>query len=52
MCECANYELRRTATDNQATFPEAAGSVLGNFYMNDYLESSSTVRDATRKGKD
>ena len=30
---CANYALRRTATDNKATFPEAARSVLSNFYM-------------------
>ena len=49
---CANYALRRTATDNQATFPEAAGSVLSNFYMDDYLESSLTVEDATQKAKD
>ena len=35
----ANYALRRTAMDNQATFPEAAQSVLSSFYMDDYLES-------------
>ena len=49
---CANYALRRTATDNKATFPEAARSVLSNFYMDDYLESSLTVEEATRKAKD
>ena len=49
---CANYALRQTATDNKATFPEAARSVLSNFYMDDYLESSSTVEEATRKAKD
>ena len=49
---CANYALRRTATDNQAMFPEAARSVLNNFYMDDYLESSPTVEEATRKAED
>ena len=48
----ANYALRRTATDNKATFPEAAGSVLNNFYMDDYLELSLIVEEATRKAKD
>ena len=49
---CANYALRRTATDNKETFPEAARSVLSNFYMDDYLELSLTVEEATRKAKD
>ena len=49
---CANYALRRTATDNQSTFPEAAQSVLSNFYMDDYLESCPTVEEATRKAED
>ena len=44
--------LRRTATDNQSTFPEAAQSVLSNFYMDDYLESCPTVEEATRKAGD
>ena len=34
---CANYALRRTATENKATFPEAVGSVLKNFYLDDNL---------------
>ena len=49
---CANYALRRTETDNKATFAEAARSVLSNFYMDDYLQSSLTVEEATRKAKD
>ena len=49
---CANYALKRTATDNQDKFPEAAGSVLTNFYMDDYLESSPTVEEATQKATD
>ena len=49
---CANYNLRRTATDNASQFPEAAQSVIDNFYMHDYLESSPTAEEATRKAKD
>ena len=49
---CANYALRRTATDNASQFPEAARSVINNFYMDDYLESSPTAEEANRKAKD
>ena len=49
---CANYALRRTATDNTSQFPEAAQSVINNFYMDDYLESSPYIEEATRKAKD
>ena len=49
---CANYALRRTATDNASQFPEAAQSVINNFYMDDYLESSRTIEEAARKAKD
>ena len=49
---CANYALRRTATDNASQFPEADQSVINNFYMDDYLESSPTAEEATRKAKD
>ena len=49
---CANYALKRTATDNQSEFPEAAASVCNNFYMDDYLESSQTVQQATQKAED
>ena len=46
---CANYALKRTATDNQANFPDAARSVHNNFYMDDYLESSPTAIEASNK---
>ena len=49
---CANYALKRTATDNQANFPDAARSVHNNFYMDDYLESSPTAIEASNKAKD
>ena len=42
--------LRRTATD-KAMFPENRGSVLSNLYAEDYLESSLTVEEGTRKVK-
>ena len=48
----ANYALRRTATDNASQFPETAQSVINNFYMEDYFESSPTAEEATRKAKD
>ena len=43
---CANYALRRTATDNASQFPETAQSVIKIFYMDDYLESSPTAEEA------
>ena len=49
---CANYALKRTRSDNQDTFPEAGKSVHRNFYMDDYLESSPTVEEASNKAKD
>ena len=49
---CANYALKRTATDNADKFPKAAQSVQTKFYMDDYLESSPTADEATQKGKD
>ena len=49
---CANYALKRTATDNQANFPDAARSVHNSFYMDDYLESSPTAIEASNKPKD
>ena len=48
----SNYALKRTATDNQANFPDAARSVHNNFYMDDYLESSPTANEASYKAKD
>ena len=52
MPTCANYALKRTATDNQIDYPEAAESVHRNFYMDDYLESSPTIEEAAKKAKD
>ena len=49
---CANYAMRRTATDNASQFPEAAQSVINTFYVDDYLESSTTIEEAARKAKD
>ena len=49
---CANYALRRTATDKAIQFPEAAQSVINNFYMDEHLESSPTIDEAARKAKD
>ena len=49
---CTNYALKRTATDNQANFPEAARSVQNNFYMDDYIESSPTANEVFNKPKD
>ena len=49
---CANYALKRTATDNHTDYPEAAESVHRNFLMDDYLESSSTIAEAAKKAKD
>ena len=47
----ANFAMRWTATDNKATFSEAVRSVLSNFSMDDYLESSLTVEEATWKAE-
>ena len=49
---CANYALKCTGTDNQSDFPQAAQSVHRNFYMDDYLESSPTVEEASNKAKE
>ena len=47
-----NYALGRTATDNACQFLDVAQIVINNFYMDDYLKSSPTVEEATRKLKD
>ena len=49
---CANYALRRTASDNRSDFQEAAISVEDNFYMDDFLESQPTVPKVTKKSVD
>ena len=35
---CVNFELRKTATDNMSTYPEAASVVNEKIYMDDYLD--------------
>ena len=49
---CANYALRRTATDNGNEFPEAAWSVENNFYMDNYLDSFQSKEGAVGRNKD
>ena len=49
---CANYALQQTARDNRIRFLEAANSVENLFYMDDCLESSPTVNEATKKAQD
>ena len=49
---CANYALQQTARDNRIQFLEAANTVENNFYMDDYLESSPTINEATKKAQD
>ena len=33
---CANFALQKTASDNQAEYPEAASAVVQKFYMDNY----------------
>ena len=49
---CAIFALKRNATDNKTTFPEAALSGKRCFYIDDYLESRPTVEETTRKTQD
>ena len=45
---CANFALRKTATDNMFTYPEAASVVTEKFYMDDYLYSFENVTHAIK----
>ena len=49
---CANFALQKTATDNQAEYPEAASAVVQKFYMDDYLDSFQNRDDALKLGRD
>ena len=49
---CANFALRKTATDNMSTYPEAASVVNENFYMDDYLDSFENVTHAIKISRD
>ena len=39
---CANFSFRKTASDNQAEYPEAASAVVQKIYMDDYLDFFKT----------
>ena len=43
---CANFALRKTATDNMSTYPEATSVVNEKFYIDDYLDSFENVTHA------
>ena len=45
---CANFALRKTATDNMSTYPEAASIVNKKFYMDDYLDLFENVTHAIK----
>ena len=49
---CANFALQKTASDNQAEYPEAALAVVHKFYMDDYLDSFQNRDDALNLGRD
>ena len=48
----AIYQLKRGVIDNKANFPDAARSVINNFYMDDNLKSNPTANEAFNKAKD
>ena len=45
---CANFALRKTATGNMSTYPEAASVINEKFYMDDYLDSFENVTHAIK----
>ena len=49
---CANYALKRSASGNAKDYPEAAKTVLENFYMDDYLDSVESPERALIRSKD
>ena len=49
---CANFVLQKTASDNQAEYPEAASAVVQNFIMDDYLDSFQNRDDTLKLGRD
>ena len=49
---CANFALQKTASDNQAVYPEAASAVVQKFYVDDYLDSFQNRDDALKLGRD
>ena len=49
---CANFALQKTASDNQAEYPEAASAVVQKLYMDDYLDSFQNRDDALKLKRD
>ena len=49
---CAIFALRKTATDNTSTYPEAGSVVNETFYMDDYLDSFENVTHAIKISRD
>ena len=49
---CANFALRKTATDIMSTYPEVASSVNEKFYKDDYLDSFENVTHAIKVSRD
>ena len=49
---CANFALQKTASDNQAEYPETASTVVQKFYMDDYLDSFQNRGDALKLARD
>ena len=49
---CANYALQRTARDNAKFSPEATKAVLGNFYMDDCLDSVESPERTINRSKE
>ena len=44
--------MQKTASDNQAEYPEATSAVVQKFYMDDYLDSFQNRDDALKLGRD
>ena len=49
---CANFALRKTESDHQAEYREAASAVVQKFYMDDHLDSFENRDDALKLGRD
>ena len=49
---CANFALRKTATDNKFLYSEAASVVNERFYMDNYLDSFENVTHAIKISRD
>ena len=47
-----NFALQKTASDNQAEYPEAASAVVQKFYMGGYLDSFQNRDGALKLGRD